>query len=141
MRRIVLISCVSKKLKTRAQAKDLYTSSLFLLNLAYANTTKPDAVFILSAKYGLVQPHQEIEPYNVTLNNMSSQEIRAWADQVAGQLRKHCDLQQDHFIFLAGQNYRKHLIPYMRSYEVPMEGLSIGRQLQYLKRQLHEQAT
>lgn len=140
MRKVVLISCASKKLKTSAQAKDLYTKSpLFRLNLAYANTLRSDAIFILSAKYGLVQLRQEIEPYEATLNKMSTQEIQAWAGQVAGQLREHCDLQRDHFVFLAGQNYRKHLLPYMRSYEVPMEGLPIGRQLQYLKRQLNEQ--
>ena len=139
MRRVILISCVRKKLGAIAQAKNLYTSHLFRLNFAYASSLRPDVLFILSAKYGLVHPGQYIHPYDVTLNNMSSNKIRAWASSVASQLRQHCDLQQDHFIFLAGAKYRKHLIPYLSSYEVPMEGLSIGRQLHYLKRQLNEQ--
>lgn len=139
MRRVVLISCTSKKLGTRAQAKDLYTSPLFRLNFAYANSLRPDAILILSAKYGLVDPEKEIDPYDVTLNDMSPNEIQAWASLVERRLRQYFDFQQNHFIFLAGANYRKHLIPYLSSYEVPMEGLSIGRQLQYLKRQLNEQ--
>lgn len=139
MRRVVLISCVSKKLETRAQAKNLYTSPLFRFAFAYANKLRPDAIFILSAKYGLVHPEKVTDPYNVTLNDMSSNKIRAWASLVVNQLRQHCDLQQDHFILLAGVNYRKHLIPHLSSYEVPMEGLSIGKQLQYLKMQLNGQ--
>lgn len=34
---------------------------------------------ILSAKYGLLLPDDEIEPYNLTLNDMSSEEVRDWA--------------------------------------------------------------
>lgn len=138
MKSIVLISCVSKKLDTSARASDLYISPLFRLNWAYANQLLPDAIFILSAKYGLVSPVQVIEPYNVTLNNMSSQEVKDWAECVLGQLSNHADLNRDHFIFLAGQKYRKYLIRAMRSHEIPMQGLSIGKQLQYLKRHIHE---
>ncbi len=35
-KKIVLISCVSKKLAHRAKAKELYISTLFKLNLKYA---------------------------------------------------------------------------------------------------------
>lgn len=134
MKRVVLISCVSKKLNKKSKASDLYISTLFRLNWAYANNLRPDAIFILSAKHGLVLPHKKIEPYDVTLNNMSSREIKDWADRVLCQLVKHANLKRDHFIFLAGNNYRKYLIPDMTSYEVPMEGLPIGKQLQYLSK-------
>jgi len=52
MKKIVLISCASKKLEVKAKAADLYTSALFKLNLKYARKLKPDGIFILSAKYG-----------------------------------------------------------------------------------------
>ena len=138
MKKIVLISCVSKKLSEKAEAHDLYISPLFSLNWAYANQLEPDAIFILSAKYGLLPPNREIEPYNLTLNAMSANEIKNWAKRVLEQLTQQCDVRRDHFIFLAGQNYRKYLIPSMASYAVPMQGLSIGKQLQYLKRHVHE---
>jgi hypothetical protein len=54
MKRVVLISCVSKKLPHAALAKDLYVSALFQFCLGYARTLEPDNIFILSAKYGLV---------------------------------------------------------------------------------------
>jgi hypothetical protein len=133
-----LISCVSKKLGFRAKAQELYISPLFRLNLAYARRIHPDAIFIISAKYGLLDLDEEIEAYDVTLNDMSAREIREWARNVLDELGKRVDLLNDHFIFLAGHNYRKHLIQNMVSYEIPLERLPIGKQLQYLKRHLHE---
>jgi cytoplasmic iron level regulating protein YaaA (DUF328/UPF0246 family) len=138
MKRIVLISCVSKKLASPAIANNLYISPLFRFNLAYANQLHPDTIFILSAKYGLVSPLQVIEPYDLTLNDMSAREVRDWADHILAQLINHVDLKRDHFIFLAGQKYRKHLIPSVVSYEIPMQGLPIGKQLRYLKRHINE---
>jgi hypothetical protein len=134
MRKIVLISCVSKKLPFKAPAQNLYISPLFKKNIAYAQRLKPDDIYILSAKYGLVELDQVIEPYDLTLNNMGAGEIKAWASRVVRQLSACADLQQDHFIFLAGQKYRKYLLPNICSYEIPMEGLTIGKQLQALSK-------
>ncbi len=133
MRTIVLISCVSKKLPYKAKARDLYVSPLFRMNLKYAQQFSPRQVFVLSAKYGLVALDEEIEPYDVTLNKMSAQERKQWAAKVARQLQERCDLDTDHFVVLAGKKYRQYLLPYLRSYEVPLEGLPIGKQLQFLK--------
>ncbi len=134
MRTIVLISCASKKRNYKSRAKDLYISPLFQKNLAYAQKLKPDMIFVLSAKYGLVDLDREIEPYNLTLNNMSASEIKVWAEKVLKQLSEQANLQQDYFVFLAGEKYRKYLTPYISSFGVPMEGMPIGKQLQYLGR-------
>ena len=133
-KKIVLISCASKKRPVRSQAKDLYISTLFELNLKYAKSLNPDVIYILSAKYELLNLETEIEPYNLTLNNMTQSEIKEWALRVINQLNEKTDLTNDHFIFLAGNNYRKYLVSSLKSYEVPLEGLPIGKQLQYLKR-------
>jgi len=130
---IVLISCVSKKLPHKARARDLYIGPLFRMNLKYAQHFSPQKVFILSAKYGLVQLDEEIEPYDVTLNKMSARERRIWAAKVVSQLRVHSGLENDHFVILAGQKYRQYLLPHLKSYEVPLAGLPIGKQLQFLK--------
>ena len=134
MKKIVLISCVSQKRAHRSKAKDLYISTLFKKNLAYARRLNPDAIYILSAKYGLLNLETEIDPYNLTLNTMSASEIRSWAEKVLQQLSQVANLNDDHFIFLAGMKYRKYLLPHLRSYEIPLEGLTIGRQLQALSR-------
>lgn len=132
MRKIILISCVSQKLPYKASARHLYVSPLFKKNLAYAQSLDPDSIYVLSAKYGLVDLDQEIEPYDLTLNNMTAYQIKIWAAHVLIQLSKKADLGQDHFIFLAGQKYRKYLLPKLHSYEIPLEGLPIGKQLQFL---------
>ena len=134
MKKIVLISCVSQKRTHRSKAKDLYISTLFKKNLAYARRLNPDVIYILSAKYGLLDLETEIDPYNLTLNTMSAGQIRSWADKVLQQLSQVADLNNDHFIFLAGMKYRKYLLPHLRSFEVPLEGLTIGKQLQALSR-------
>lgn len=134
MAKIVLISCVSKKLDHKAEAGELYTSTLFKFGMKYAYSLNPDKIFILSAKYHLLDLDQMIEPYNTTLNDMSKTERKIWSHTVLEQLRKLTNLENDEFIFLAGENYRKYLLPHIKHYSIPMKGLGIGRQLSYLKR-------
>jgi len=112
LNQIALISCVSKKRSSASKAADLYTSALFKLNLQYTRQLNPDDIYILSAKYGLVALDDEIEPYDVTLNTMGVTERKAWANKVIEQLASRCDLQQDHFIILAGERYRQYLLPH-----------------------------
>lgn len=131
-RKIVLISCVSKKKDSASRASDLYTSALFIKSLNYARKQNPDMIFVLSALYGLVPIDQFIDPYNKTLNEMSSKENLEWAGGVINSLKESCDLENDEFIFLAGNNYRKNLIPKIKKYRIPMLGLAIGKQLQFL---------
>lgn len=136
MRTICLIACVKKKLACAAPAKDLYVSTLFRFTYAYAQSFEPVAMYVLSAKYGLVPVDERIEPYELTLNNMRTEEIRAWAARVLTQLRKVSDLRRDHFVILAGDKYRKFLVSEMRSFAIPLEGLPFGKQLGHLKRLL-----
>jgi len=132
MAKVVLISCVSKKLHHRSKAQDLYVSPLFKKNLRYAKSLNADDIFVLSAEYGLLRLDEEIEPYDKTLNKMRSAEIKEWASSVLNQLEKLVDLENDEFVFLAGNNYRKFLLPHIKHYEIPMKGLGIGKQLQWL---------
>jgi hypothetical protein len=139
MAKIVLISCAKKKLFQRSKAKDLYVSTLFKYNLQYAKSLKPDKIFILSAKYGLLDLEQEIEPYDKTLNKMTSREVEEWSNGVISQLNNKVDLKKDEFIFLAGNNYRKYLVPQIPNNKIPLKGLSYGRQLKYLKENVNNE--
>jgi hypothetical protein len=136
MKRIVLVSCVKSKLPYRAKAKDLYTSTLFRFTLKYAHRFRPDAIYIVSAKYGLVELDEELDAYNMTLNGMGEAQKKAWAERVLTSLQQKSDLHNDHFIILAAMNYRKYITPHLHSYEIPLEGLSFGEQLGELKRWL-----
>jgi hypothetical protein len=135
MKTIVLIACAAKKVSHRARAAELYVSPLFTANLRYARSLRPDAIYILSAKHGLLALDQEVEPYDLTLNTMPVAQVRAWAGHVVAQLRGQADLQNDRFILLAGSKYRKFIVPHLAHWEAPLEGMRIGEQLQWLGRQ------
>ena len=137
-KKIVLISCASKKLAYKSKAEDLYISSLFRLSLAYAKKLKPDKIFILSAKYGLLNLNDEIATYNETLNNKSVSDIKIWAEKVVFKLGKMVNFKNDMFVFFAGKKYRENILPHIRYYKIPLEGLRIGEQLKFLKNKLEQ---
>ena len=132
MKTIVLISCVKKKQTFKCTAEDLYISPFFKKNLAYAKALNPDKIFILSAKYGLLSLATEIVTYDLTLNNFTTKELKDWAENTLLQLSKESDLEKDKFIILAGDRYRKYLLANIANYEIPLKGLGIGKQLQFL---------
>lgn len=132
-KRVVLISCASKKAEGKRRASDLYISPLFAGNLRYAHSLLADSIFILSAKYGLLDLDRRVAPYDLTLKNMSSAQVRLWAERVLWQLKQRADLRRDHFIFLAGERYRKYVVPHLSFCEIPFEGMGIGKQLHYLQ--------
>jgi cytoplasmic iron level regulating protein YaaA (DUF328/UPF0246 family) len=138
-RTIALVACVAVKAKTPCQAKDLYISPWFVKASAYAEKVA-DAWFILSAKYGLLGPHEIIAPYNETLNRMPATARRAWAAQVFEDLKAVIAKPGDRIVMLAGKRYREHLVDPLQAYgclvEIPMEGLGIGKQLQWLNQHL-----
>lgn len=136
MKNIVLISCVSKKLDRKSTAENIYISPLFKKNLTYAKSLNPNEIYILSAEHGLLKLTDEIEPYDKTLNNMRSNEIKEWSKKVISQLKSLTDLKNDKFTFLAGEKYRKYLIPELNNVNIPMKGLKIGKQLQWLTKQI-----
>jgi len=117
-----------------AAARDLYTSPWFRKARGYAEAVA-DEWYVLSAKYGLVDPQRVIEPYDVTLNQMGIRERREWAALVLRQL-KAVLRPGDKVIMLAGQRYREGLLNTLRArgvhVSVPMEGLRVGEQLHWL---------
>jgi len=135
-RRIVLIACSSKKLSESARARDLYISPLFQLSFAYAEALNPDAIYILSAKHGFVRPDHILLPYDESLREMGATEMKKWAERVLMGLRLVADPWNNEFIILAGERYRRYLEPQLMNVQVPLKGLRIGQQLQFLKRAL-----
>lgn len=134
MRKIALLSCVSKKLQSAAAAKDLYTSPLFKKSFSYAKRQDPDGIFILSAEHGLLHPDTIIDPYDKTLNRMPVAERKVWASSVIQDLSKYCDLEEDLFLILAGRKYCEFLIPHLRNVENPMSAMGIGKRLKFLSK-------
>jgi hypothetical protein len=125
MKKIILLSCVSKKRSRECKARELYISPLFRKSLSYAQLLQPDAIYILSAEHGLLELDAIVRPYDKTLNDMRIERRREWAANVITQLDSVSDLQRDHFIILAGRRYVEFLIPHLGHTENPLARLGI----------------
>ena len=82
---VSFISCVKEKRKGKYKAKDLYISDFFKKSLKYCLNTH-DKVYILSAKYGLLDLEDMIEDYDMTLNDFSKSQRIEWSDKVYEQM-------------------------------------------------------
>ena len=138
MKSLGLISCTKLKQSYPCRASEMYQAS-DLFRKAYSYATKNyDSVAILSAKYGLLLPNDKIEPYDLTLNDMSSQQRKEWAKTVFNHMKNRLRIEDfDKVFFHAGKNYRDHLIPRLEDMgircEIPLEGLGIGKQKAWYK--------
>ena len=136
--KIAIISCSARKLNFACSAKEMYSpSSTFSLSLEYAKKFA-DQIFILSAKYGLIDPNMEIVPYNLNLAALSKQERINWAERVIEELQKVSDIENDHFTLLAGKNYYQLLIQKINNYSLPLEHDSLGNRPGALRRLIEE---
>tara|TARA_R110000824_G_scaffold288142_1_gene476139 strand:- start:38 stop:475 length:438 start_codon:yes stop_codon:yes gene_type:complete len=129
---IAFISCVKKKKIGEYKAIELYISDYFKKSLKYCSMNY-NKIFILSAKYGLLNLDSKIKDYELTLNSLSKEEKIIWANKVAIQIKKSVN-KEDILHFYVGNNYRQHLIPLLdNDYNIPLIGLGIGKQLKFFK--------
>jgi hypothetical protein len=85
--RVGFVGCTKSKRPVASPGRDLYDpSTLFRGRRAYVERIS-DRWFILSALYGLVDPDDLIEPYDVALKTASTAERRAWGRGVLESLR------------------------------------------------------
>ena len=134
LRTVYLLPCASRKRNARAPARDLYESPLFRKMRAVAEETGAPW-FILSAKHGLLEPGQQVDPYDLTLNDMRVSERRSWARGVIAQMERSLP-PVDRVVVLAGQKYREFLMDWLTRIsavvDTPLAHLPIGLQLQFL---------
>jgi hypothetical protein len=127
-KKIILVSCVSKKNLSPLPDCSLYISDWFKKAAQYASQFSAEW-YILSAKCGLVLPDQVIEPYNITLKSMRKDARRNWARQVWTMLEPFVSPGYT-VVFLAGEIYRENLVESVIRQNcyviIPMEGLNIG---------------
>lgn len=133
--KIALIACVKKKNNHNCKAKEMYISTLFKYCYKYASK-RVDKIYILSAKYGLLNEETVIYPYNETLKSKSEYDKKVWSYRVIKELAKVADIENDSFLILAGLEYRKYIIQKIKKYEIPLKGLSLYNQVKYLKEHL-----
>jgi hypothetical protein len=131
---IALVGCVKQKADHAAPAGELYTSTLFDRQRQWA-TSRCDRWFILSAKYGLVDPDAVIEPYELTLKALPRSAKQAWSERVLQQLKARLNGLQGRFVEIyAGRDYfdfglREGLVRAGATVALPWEGLGLGQRM------------
>lgn len=134
--KVALISCTKLKQDYECSAYEMYQpSELFKKAFAYTDSKDYDEIFILSAKYGLLNLGKTIQPYEQTLNNMPAEEVKNWSYDIAVQLFNWIKVEE--VDFYAGSQYRKYLLPLLEKFgvkcNVPLQGKGIGQQLKFYK--------
>ena len=124
---IGLVGCGKIKNDHECKAKEMYLGTLFRYASAYCE--RYDCWYILSAKYGLLDPETIIAPYDETLVGKTKKEKIRWRVRVLMQMSR-CGILNERFFLHAGKNY---LLPDI-NITTPMKGLGIGRQLAWYKR-------
>jgi len=122
------VACGSKKVDRAAPASELYVGPWFSKAARYAKEVLKNDWAIMSAKYGLLDPDQVIEPYDVSLIKMPMKSRLQWSTWVRVQIIKRWP--DETFVVLAGAKYKAACRGLNASY--PLTGLTLGQQYQFL---------
>ena len=139
-RPLYLVACSAAKLAHRAPAADLYTSDLFAAARDYAEAHAQlhgSRWAVLSARHGLLDPAQRIDPYDLKLASLTPLSRSRWALLVVLKLE---ELEADRrpIVVLAGKDYADPL-RYQRpgwAWEEPLRGWRIGERRRWLRANL-----
>jgi len=125
-KKTALISCSKTKALRKCSAKEMYQGALFCKAFQFCSK-EYDNIYILSAKYGLLDIDTEIDPYDQTLNNMFFIQRKEWGLKVNQQLKERNIFYPDIY---ADDRYCE----FIKGYR-PLLGLSLGQQLKWFNDQ------
>jgi hypothetical protein len=128
----VLVGCSSSKAPTARPASELFTGAAFSKARALAERAGVPW-FVLSAKFGLLAPHDVVAPYDVYLGHQSSRYRTAWGAWVVAQLGETHDLHGTAVEVHAGRAYTEPLLAPLAAAGAtlvePLAGLRQGERL------------
>jgi hypothetical protein len=142
MGKLILVSCSKKKENYKCNAKTMYSSALFKKSMGVAGRlclldVKNTIIMIISAKYGLVQPYQILEPYDMCLNKDN---IQCFQVVVKSQIALiECEFKINEILFLASKKYIdavRGVLDKSKKYQLLdfFKGQGIGQRLKYLNK-------
>jgi hypothetical protein len=131
--RVPLVGCGKSKVAQPAPAGDLYVGQVFRARKGFVEATGMPW-FVLSAKYGLLDPDEVVAPYDLALADQPVSYRRAWGEWVAEQLTLRFGvLTGRHFELHAGSAYTQPLAASLSArgatVATPLAGLSQGSTL------------
>jgi hypothetical protein len=114
--RVGIIGCSKTKLERPAPARELYCSRTFRAAKAWMDKRMPWV--ILSAKYGVVEPGDVLEPYDLCLQSLSQRDRQAWNERCQSDLMRRFNVSETVFTTILGVEYMAPLrdFPYVENY-------------------------
>ena len=135
MRSIYIVACSKEKKQCEAPAKDLYISKRFKLARESAEAYA-DWWFILSAKYGLLEPDRVIAPYDQFLPDIDGCARKEWSRTVQQKLEPFLD-KQTHVVCLGDEDYFREISDWLVNREtsvfVPFRHLPADARIPWLQ--------
>lgn len=143
-RLVVLVQCTATKRDEPSPARELYDPSPYFRRQRRYAEVAGDDWYILSAKYGLLEPDTEIEPYDISIADVDDR--GTWGRKIGSEIfdryssRSGLTRTADavRFEVLAGKGYAAHFVPYLqdKGFTVcePLEHLRIGERFNELDR-------
>lgn len=121
----VFISCGKEKQNHRCKAKDLYTGVYFEALWNYGESLNADNIYILSGKHHVLEPNQEVDPYNVYLGDFSAEQREEWARKTIKKMKEmNIDFNAKTY-FLASKDYCEYLVDSFPNAVCPFDKPSI----------------
>lgn len=132
---IAIIPCTSQKSETGGPAREVWVGNHFQLVLAYCEHFF-DKTYIMSYKYGFIEPDQPIEPYDIDIQLSSAVDKLQWWWKVKGNITELLQQDKPRVVALYTGQFerdrvmREFVLQGCRNVIVPWEGLGVGYRLQ-----------
>ena len=124
--KISLIGCSKKKLVGNHLARNLYQGTLFQKSLAISERLEFDMIYILSAKYGLLELDRYVDSYEDDLTVKNKAERLSWSELVKNKLPA------GEYYYFCGKKYWE----FLPSGSTMFQGRGIGEILSNLNQKL-----
>jgi hypothetical protein len=125
-KRIVIISCGATKRKEPSKAKDLYQGQYFKLIYKLAKLYRPDFLYIIGVYVGIITVNTYLKPYDLPIDKINKDELHELHRKIISKLTDCHDLTKDEFILLANQKHIEGILPHLKNYKRPLQGVGIG---------------
>ena len=128
--KLLIMACGKSKTKTPGRAIDVYMGQSFGMVKKYLEKNNHIDIKIISAKYGILDYHDTIWPYDVKMNKLNSSIYRETYNDYLTELA----VNYENVFVIGGKNYRSILPP---EYLDSCAKGKIGEQLSQLKQWLY----
>lgn len=130
---VAIIPCTNQKSDHPAPAREVWVGHHFQLVLAHAEMFY-DRVFVMSYKYGLIDPDFHIEPYDIDIKNSKAADKLRWWFNLRSDIRLLSSWNPLLVALYTGDIERDRIMrEFVRSGTrqviLPFEGLSIGKRM------------